>query len=131
MFKKTLLLGVVAGLLSGLACFLYSEVYYWANAYMIDFSTVANTAMLFSVCVFVCVLAAIGFWLLDKLFGSTGRIIFGFLFTIVSFATIISPFAVTLPLELEFPEMFPGFAVPMHFFPALIWMTLQPLFIKS
>ena len=58
MFKKALFLGITAGLLSGLACFIYAEVYYWANAYMVDFSTVANTTMLFSTCVFVCVLAA-------------------------------------------------------------------------
>jgi len=131
MFKKALFLGVTAGLLSGLACFIYAQVYYWANAHMVDFSSVASTTKLVSTCVLVCVLAAVGFWLLDKLWKNTGRIIFNFLFTIISFATIIGPFAVTLPLELEFPEMFPGFAVPMHFFPALVWMTIQPLFIKS
>jgi hypothetical protein len=27
--------------------------------------------------------------------------------------------------------MFPGLVVPMHFFPAIVWYTIQPLFIRS
>ena len=131
MFKKTLFLGVTAGLLSGLACTVYAEVFSWANAGMLDFSSVVTTPMYFGACIFVCVLAGIGYWLADKLFKSKGQIVFNFLFTIISFGTIIMPFAATLPLDLEFPEMFPGLVVPMHFFPAIVWFTIQPLFIKA
>ncbi len=131
MFKRALFLGVTAGILSGLASAIYAEVFYWANAYMVDFSSFVDTAMLFGACIFGCVLASLGFWLADKLMSKNGRIVFNFVFTIFSFVSILGAFSATLPLDIEFPEMFPSLVVPMHFFPALIWFTLQPLFIKS
>src|SRR5215212_10280747 len=47
------------------------------------------------------------------------------------FASILAPFAMKLPFDIETPELFPGLIVPMHFFPALAWFTLKPLFIRS
>ncbi len=41
------------------------------------------------------------------------------------------PISVTLPLSIQFPELFPGLAVPMIFFPALAWYTVKPLFTNS
>ncbi len=131
MFKRTLFLGVTAGVLSGVACAIFAKVFYEANGNMLDYSAIVNTTMMFGACIFSCVLAGIGYWFLNKFFKSKGQIIFNFLFTILSFASILHPFAATLPLDLEFPEMFPSLVVPMHFFPALIWFTLQPLFIKK
>lgn len=131
MFKKTLFLGLTAGILSGVACMVFAKIFYWANGGMLDFSSIVNTTMMFGACIFSCVLAGVGYWLLDKVFKYNGKIIFNFLFTILSFVSILHPFAATLPLDIEFPEMFPSLVVPMHFFPALIWFTLQPIFIKS
>lgn len=131
MFKQALFLGIIAGVFAGIAATIYAEVFYWANAYMIDFSSFVTTPMLFGASIFGCVLASIGFWLADKLLAKTGRIIFNLIFTLLSFASILGAFSATLPLDIEFPEMFPSLVVPMHFFPALIWFTLQPLFIKS
>jgi len=31
-------------------------------------------------------------------------------------------------LDVKTPELFPGLAVPMVFFPAMAWYTLKPLF---
>lgn len=131
MFKKTLFLGLTAGILSGVACMIFAKIFYWANGGMLDFSSIVSTTMMFGACIFSSVLAGVGYWLLDKVFKSNGKIIFNFLFTILSFASILYPFAATLPLDIEFPEMFPSLVVPMHFFPALIWFTLQPIFIKK
>ncbi|MBL4862043.1 MAG: hypothetical protein JKY09_03375 [Crocinitomicaceae bacterium] len=121
----------MAGIFSGIAASIYSEVYYWANAYMLDFSRVSSALQMFSISIFVSILATIGFWLCCKYLKSKGEITFNLLFVAGSFVSIVYPFAAILPLDLEFPEMFPGFAVPMHFFPALFWMTLKPIFIKS
>lgn len=131
MFKKTLFLGVTAGVLSGTASAIFARVFYWANGDMLDFSMVVNNIMIFGACIFSCVLAGIGYWLLDKLLKNGVQIVFNFLFTIISFASILYPFAHTLPLDIEFAEMFPSLVVPMHFFPALIWFTIYPLFIKK
>ena len=77
------------------------------------------------------VLAAIGFWALDKWLKRNGEIIFNFVFVILSFATLLIPIGAKLPLTLTSPELFPGLAVPMHLFPALGWFTLKPLFIRQ
>lgn len=130
MFKKTLFLGITAGVLSGLASIIFAKVFYWANGGMLDFSMVVNNTMIFGACIFSCVVAGIGYWLLDKVLKRGVQIVFNLLFTIISFASILYPFAYTLPLDIEFPEMFPSLVVPMHFFPALIWFTIQPIFIK-
>ena len=58
----------------------------------------------------------------------TGEIVFNFLFSIGSFACVMVPISMTLPLDVQFPELFPGLAVPMVFFPALSWYTVKPLF---
>jgi len=36
----------------------------------------------------------------------------------------------SLPLDIEYPEMFPGLAITMHFFPAIIFFGLYPFFTK-
>ena len=70
---------------------------------------------------------------IDALFGECidFKALNNFVFAILTFASILGPFATKLPLDVEMPELFPGLTVPMHFFPALAWFTLKPLFIKK
>jgi len=51
-----------------------------------------------------------------------------FIYAILSFASIIGAMDASLPLDIDFPELFPGLVVPMHFFPALAFFTFQPFF---
>src|ERR1700754_948451 len=129
MFKKSLLLGIVSGLLAGVAGVVYSRVYH--SSLGADFSKVAPAVNIIVSSLAGGVLAAIGFALLDKILKQKGEIVFNLLFSIISFATLLAPFAVKLPLDLEAPELFPGMVIPMHFFPALAWFTLKPLFINN
>lgn len=129
MFKRTFLLGIVSGALAGVASVVYAKVYY--NSLGADFSTVAGAVSIMAASIGGGVLAALGYWLAYKLWKDKGEIIFNFVFTILSFASILAPLGVRLPLEAEMPELFPGLTVPMHFFPALGWFTLKPLFIKQ
>lgn len=130
MFKKSLLLGIVSGLLAGVAGIIYAKVYYKANE--ADFSEVVNNVKIVASCLFGGVLASIGFWFLDRWLKEKGEIVFNFLFTIISFATILVPIAAKLPKTIDPSELllFPGMAIPMHFFPALAWFTLKPLFFR-
>jgi hypothetical protein len=73
----------------------------------------------------------LGYALLAKWLPRAGEIVFNFVFVILTFASIMGPFAAKLPLTIEAPELFPGLTVPMHFFPVLAWFTLKPLFIKK
>jgi len=129
MFKRTLMLGIVSGLLAGIAGVIYAHLYYTINE--ADFSKVASTVNIISASLFGGVLAAIGYTLLDKWLRTRGEIVFNLVFTLISFISLLGPIAVRLPRNIDTPELFPGMVIPMHFFPALAWFTLKPLFIRS
>jgi len=129
MFKRSLFLGIIAGLLAGVASVVYQRVYF--SSLGADFTKVASPMSIIAASTIGCILASIGYWLLTKWLKNTGEVIFNFVFVILSFASILAIFAAKLPLDLETPELFPGLTVPMHFFPALAWFTLKPLFIKN
>jgi ABC-type branched-subunit amino acid transport system permease subunit len=129
MFKKALILGIISGLLAGLAGLIYAHLYYSINE--ADFGKVASSVRIVAGSVAGGVLAAIGFTALDKWLKDKGEIVFNLLFTILSFASLLTPISYKLPTTLETPELFPGMVIPMHFFPALAWYTLKPLFIRQ
>ena len=126
MFKKIFFHGICAGIFSALASIIFSKIYFFATE--ADFTKVINTTGLIGINMGACLLAAICFWLMTKWMKKSGEIIFNFAFTILSFASVIIPISFSLPLDIKYPELFPGLAVPMHFFPALAWFTLKPLF---
>jgi thiol:disulfide interchange protein len=126
MFKRALGLGIVSGLLAGLVSLAYARIYH--SSLGADFSRVAKPVGIMAASLVGGVLAAIGYWVFDKWLKQRGEIVFNFLFVILSFATVIGAFGAKLPLDIEAPELFPGLVVPMHFFPALGWFTLKPLF---
>jgi ABC-type branched-subunit amino acid transport system permease subunit len=129
MLKKSLALGIVSGLLAGIAGVIYARVYYKINE--ADFSQVASTVKIISASLFGGVLAALGYTLLDKALKTRGEIVFNLVFTLISFISLLAPIAAKLPRNIDTPELFPGMVIPMHFFPALAWFTLKPLFIRG
>lgn len=129
MFKPIFFHGLLAGVLSGIACIIYRRIHEFAT--YTDFSRIMSPVMLMAVNIGACMIAAIGFWLLTKQWQTKGEIVFNFLFSILSFASIMWPISAKLPLDVKYPELFPGLAVPMHFFPALAWYTLRPIFVTS
>ncbi|HEV3327004.1 MAG TPA: hypothetical protein VG052_15425 [Puia sp.] len=129
MFRKSLALGIVSGLLAGIAGVIYARLYYSINE--ADFSRVVSTVKIIAASLFGGVLAAIGYTLLDRWLRTRGEIVFNLLFALISFITLLGPIAVRLPHNIDTPELFPGMVIPMHFFPALAWFTLKPIFIKS
>ncbi|WP_207514520.1 DUF6069 family protein [Longitalea luteola] len=129
MFKRLLLLGLISGVLAGVASLIYQKVY--ANSLGADFSAIAKPVNIVIISILAGLLASVGYGLLTKWLPRAGEIIFNFVFVIITFASILWPFAAKLPLEIEMPELYPGLTVPMHFFPALAWFTLKPLFIKK
>jgi ABC-type branched-subunit amino acid transport system permease subunit len=129
MFKKSLALGIVSGLLAGIAGVIYAHLYYTINE--ADFSKVASSIRILAASLFGGLLAAIGYTLLDKWLKTRGEIVFNLVFTLISFISLLGPIAVRLPRNIDTPELFPGMVIPMHFFPALAWFTLKPLFIRS
>jgi hypothetical protein len=129
MFKKLLLLGLVSGILAGVAGLIYQRIY--TNSLGADFSAIVKPVNIIVVSTLAGLLTSVGYGLLTKWLPKPGEIIFNLVLVILTFASILGPFATKLPLEVEMPELFPGLTVPMHFFPALAWFTLKPLFIKK
>ena len=129
MFRKIFFHGIVAAILASVAAIIYNRIYFFATE--VDFSSVLNTGSLVGLNAIVCLLAAFLFWILQALLKRKGEIVFNFVFSIVSFACVIIPISLTLPLDVQFPELFPGLAVPMIFFPAVAWYTIRPLFVKE
>ena len=135
MLKRVLFLGITSGLLSGLACHVLMFVY--KETMFVDFSPVLKVYQLYAACVFGCVLASMGYLAAVKVVPRFGEIIFNLLFVILSFASIISPIMFKFPPELdvkgidEITSYFIPFAVTLHFFPAIAWFAVKPIFIKS
>ena len=129
MFKKLLFLGLLAGLGAGVTSVIYAQVY--NGAFGTDFSLVVNPISIMSSCIFGGVLASVGYMGLSKLIVRGTEMVFNIIFVLLSFASILVPLVAKLPYDVDFPELFPGFAIPMHFFPALFWFALRPIFFKK
>lgn len=126
MFKKIFFHGLTAGILASVAGIIYNRFYYFATE--IDFSAVLNKTTIISLNVAIGMVACVINWVLTKWSKRKGEIIFNILFTLISFAMVIIPISLSLPLKIKSPELFPGLAVPMIFFPALAWFTIRPFF---
>lgn len=126
MFKKIFFHSLIAGVLASIAGIIYNRIYFFATE--TDFSKVLNTGSIIGLNIMVCLLAGMLYWALVKSLKKKGDIVFNFLFSIISFACVMVPISVSLPLKVQSPELFPGLAVPMVFFPAMAWYTVKPLF---
>lgn len=126
MFKRIFIQGLVAAALAAIAGIIYNRIYFFATE--TDFSKIINTGSIIGFNIAICMVATFICFGLMKWLGKTGEIIFNFLFSIISFACVMIPISVSLPLDIKSPEIFPGLAVPMVFFPAIAWYTIRPLF---
>ena len=129
MTRTIFIQSLVAGILAAIAANIYNQIYFFAT--QIDYSNIINVRSLVCLNLMVSLVAGLLYYLLTKLFNTNGAIIFNFVYSVGSFACIIIPLAITLPLSTPFPELFPGLTVPMVFFPVLSWMTIDPLFKKK
>jgi hypothetical protein len=127
--KKNILHGIIAGTLAAVAGIVYQKAY--EDAMFLDFSSVINPGSIAGASLFGCMLMAFGYWLLVRFNKPNLKAWLNVLITVLSFLSILGPLGVTLPLDVEFPEMFPGLAIPMHFFPAMIFFGLYPFFTNS
>jgi hypothetical protein len=129
MFKRIFFWGLTSGIMAASAAIIFKHIHEFAT--YTDFSAVVSIPLLIALNLGVCLVTALLYAGLTRWLPKTGEVIFNLLFLILSFASITYSLAVTLPLEIKYPELFPGLTVPMHFFPALAWFTARPLFVKD
>lgn len=127
--KNEFIRGLVAGGLASVANVIYTMVY--QGTLMLDFSQVVNTGAIVASSVFGCMLMSFGYMALIKFNKLAWSGWMNILIGILSFASILGPIAMRLPLDVEFPEMFPGLVIPMHFIPALAFLIVRPFFYKD
>lgn len=128
MSKRIFFWGLTAGVLSAVASLAFLAIHRFET--YTDFSKVVKVPRLIGLNLGACMLAALGYSLLQR-FWEKGEWAFNLAFSVFSFASVIIPISATLPLDVQSPELFPGLAVPMHFFPALAWYTIRPFFAAS
>ncbi len=124
--KNLLIHGVVAGLLSGIAGIIFLNIY--IEAFGVDYSQIINIGSIMGSSIIGCMLMTLGYAALEKFNKQNLQGWLNILIAVLSFASIIGPIGMSLPLDIEFPEMFPGLVVPMHFFPALAFFAIYPFF---
>lgn len=126
---KTFFIAIASSIISIAMSLVYNKLYF--DSLGADFSLVVTPIGIISACLIGGLLLAWGNFFALKLFKSKGQIIFNLSAGVLSFASLIGVFATTLPLEIEFPEMFPGLVSPMHFFPVMAHLALLPLFVSK
>lgn len=98
---------------------------------MVDFESVLSPIAVASTSIFACMLMTLGYMFLFKMRKMKWKGAMNLLILLFSFLSIFGPIAFTLPLEFDYPELFPGLAIPMHFFPAMFFFALHPFFEKG
>jgi len=127
--KAHLLHGIIAGLLSGTAGIIYLNFY--QNLYFLDYSLVINWGAILGSSMIGCILMVSGCFTLEKINKVKFKGALNLVYMLISFVSIIPAMTMSLPLEVDFPELFPGLVIPMHFFPAMIFFGLIPFFNKK
>ena len=124
--KNIFLQGLLAGILSAIAGIIYFQLY--QNALQTHFDKLVNLGAIAGASVFGCMLMASGAALLFRFHQQQLLGVLNVVIAVLSFASILSPISMALPLDIENPELFVGLVVPMHFFPALAYFAIAPFF---
>jgi len=129
MFKDHFFHGLTSGIMAAIAAIIYSRIYFFAT--QADFSGIVNFGTMISFNLIICLVISIVYYFYLRVLKGKGITAFHILISVLSFATVIIPISISLPLSVKNPELFPGLAVPMMFFPALAWFTFKPLFFTN
>lgn len=126
MFRIHFYHGAISGIMAAVAAIIYDRIHFFAT--QTDFSGIINIGTIVSSNLVVCMLFSTVYYFYLRIFKLKGIVYFNILISILSFAAVTIPISISLPLSVKNPELFPGLAVPMVFFPALAWFTFKPLF---
>jgi hypothetical protein len=115
--------GVMAAITAGTYYILYQELLFTEFKNVISFSSITVTSIT------ACLIMAAGYRLVQAKYNTKKAVGWlGIVYVVLSFVSILKPFLLSLPLNVENPELFPGLAVPMHFFPVISFLAVLPFF---
>lgn len=127
-WKNGFLLAILTSSMASVMCIIYNSIYNYA--FLTDFSRIINSTSMLSACSFASFAMTLGYILLSKIKDEDAIIWLNPIYIIISFGSIAGVLFYSLPLDIEFPEMFPGLAIPMLFFPVLSLLTIYPIYKK-
>jgi hypothetical protein len=117
---------LISALLAIVASLIYNLIY--SSAFELNFGSVLTIGGIIGSTLIGCTLMGLGYYVGYKWKGEKSIPWINILISVLSFASIVGVLGIQLPLTIESPEMFPGLAIPMHFFPALAFFTISPFF---
>jgi hypothetical protein len=123
--QRVLYHGLAAGLSSALAAVVYQQVYFFALG--TDFKMVITTAGIISLNILIAFIACLGYYFFSKLVTHYRDALFNLIFSVFTFASLILPIAISLPLNVPSPELFLGLAAPLLIFPQFFWLVTKSL----
>src|SRR5580658_1716860 len=112
--KKVFIHGILAGILASVAGIIYLNIY--QKTLGTEFDKIINIGSISGVSVLACMLIALSYWVLDRFNKERFTGLLNIVIALLSFASIIGPISMSLPLDIKNPELFPGLVIPMHFF---------------
>ncbi len=129
--KNELKHGLAGGIFAGIVSVIFLQIY--SSQMEVDFSAIAQPAMIIITSIVGTILASAGYWFLNRnnWFGNKTDLVFYAIFFLLSFISIFGTFGAPLPEGTLKPELFSGLVIPMHFFPMLTWLMVKPFFEKN
>jgi len=134
MLKKYLYFPLSAGVFAALVTVVYSFAYESATAIegkqLESLREAIPMLHLILAPIIACFVATAGYFTLKNYLSKSGPFLFYFFFSSVSIFTSFAIFTV-YGLHEEIIYTVYGYAMPMHFFPFLSWVTFKPLFFQD
>lgn len=140
MFRRYLFMGILTALISSIGAVGYATFY---NKVFFNFSSVVGNISIVAASCLASILIAVCVHFITKALPKRGEFLFNVMLTIATFVSILFVLKFEIPPAilaqimaanegLEGLEVFfPIYVIPMHFFPAMIWFSLRPLFFKN
>jgi hypothetical protein len=127
MFRPFLVLGVSVGVVSA---FVSSVFAYFFNQNLFDFSEVLPYWKIISIDFSLALIAVGIFYGLHIISKKYFKLIFNSLFALCSISSVLVPITAKIP-DLEFPEFYPTYAIPLHLIFSVIFLALSSILIKD
>jgi len=127
MFRPFLVLGVSVGVVSA---FVSSVFAYFFNQNLLDFSEVLPYWKIISMDFSLALIAVGIFYGLHFISKKYFKLIFNSLFALCSISSVLVPITAKFP-DLEFPEFYPTYAIPLHLIFSVIFLALSSILIKD
>lgn len=130
MFKSYVQIGLLVAFFSSLFGVSYTKLYY---EFLFDFSFNLQVLKIPFIFLALSLLIAGISWFFTHYITKSGAFIFNVLLSSITLISILLPIFYTpnFSKEVEMPEMFISFVLPLHFIVPMFWLTFSSHFLKS